>query len=123
MHNYFEIILLGILVVLLYEKPIFLQNIQDYRLYLVMLICLNAYISKKYGIISGIIMALIIIVLIDTKETFCNNLKNGDNDPKVNVKSWRPANFTSPCQTENDRILKLGSEISTLNATNKYFSY
>tara|TARA_B100001094_G_C18001931_1_gene705659 strand:- start:220 stop:573 length:354 start_codon:yes stop_codon:yes gene_type:complete len=116
MNNYFEFFLLGILVVLLYKKPLFLQNIQHNRLYLVLLICLNAYISNKFGITSGIIMALIVIVLIDSKETFCNNEKD-DSQPKVNVKSWRPANFTSPCQTENDRILKIRSEVSTLNAT------
>jgi len=40
-----------------------------------------------------------------------------ESEPKVNVQTWRPANFTSPCQTENDRILKVRSERATLNAS------
>lgn len=118
MDNYFEFFLLAILVSLIYKKPVFLQNITNNKIYLVCLLCLNAYVSFKFGITSGIIMALINIVLIDTKETFCNVSEVTEKkEPKVNVKTWRPADFTAPCQTENDRILKTRSEIATLNAT------
>ena len=118
MDNYFEIFLLAVLVSLIYKKPPFLENITNNKLYLVLLLCLNAYVAKKFGITSGIIMALINIILLDTKETFCNVSEEKDeSEPKVNVQTWRPANFTSPCQTENDRILKIRSEVSTLNAT------
>tara|TARA_B100000073_G_scaffold54038_2_gene39881 strand:+ start:12953 stop:13312 length:360 start_codon:yes stop_codon:yes gene_type:complete len=118
MHNYFELFLLAILVSLIYKKPIFLENIMNNKIYLVLLICLNAYIAKEFGIASGIIMALISIILLDTKETFCNvSEAEEESEPKVNVQTWRPASFTAPCQTENDRILKIRSEVSTLNAS------
>jgi len=118
MDNYFELFLLAVLVSLIYKKPVFLENIANNKLYLVFLICLNAYVAKKFGITSGIIMALINIILLDTKETFCNVIEEKEeSEPKVNVQTWRPANFTSPCQTENDRILKVRSERATLNAT------
>ena len=95
-----------------------MQNITNNKLYLVLLLCLNAYVVKKIGITSGIIMALINIILLDTKEAFCNVSEEKDeSEPKVNVQKWRPANFTSPCQTENDRILKVRSERATLNAS------
>lgn len=117
MNNYSDFILLAILVVLVYKKPEYLNSIYNNKFYLLILIFLNGYIAKKYGIISGIIMALIVVILIDSKETFCNNIKNDEEEHKLNVRTWRPANFSSPCQTDNDRILKTTSELTTLNAT------
>ena len=118
MHNYFELFLLAILVSLIYKKPVFLENITNNKLYLVFLIFLNAYVAKEFGITSGIILALISIILLDTKETFCNvSEAKEETEPKVSVQTWRPASFTAPCQTENDRILKIRSEVSTLNAS------
>ena len=76
------------------------------------------YVAKKFGISSGIIMAFINIILLDKIKTFCIFIEDKEeSEPKVNVQTWRPANFTSPCQTENDRILKVRSERATLNAS------
>jgi hypothetical protein len=121
MNNYFEISLLAILLVLIYKKPIFLQNIEKNRINILILLFLNAYITKIKGIVSGIIFALITVILLDSKEYFSNNEKDKKEDlePKIYVKTWRPAHFTSPCQTENDRILKRQSEIASITATHQ----
>ena len=65
MENYVELILLGILLVLVYKKPVFLQNVHSNKIYTALLILLNAYILKTQGITAGIISALIVIVLLD----------------------------------------------------------
>ena len=117
MNNYNNYILLAILVVLVYKKPKYLNKFQNNKFYILLLIFLNGYIAKNYGIISGVIMTLIVVILIDSKETFCNNMKNDEKEHKLNIRTWRPANFSSPCQTDNDRILKTTSELTTLNAT------
>ena len=93
MENYIEIILLALLVILVYKKPAFLQNINENKFVLASLILLNAYILKTVGMSAGIIVALINIVLLDTKENFCDT-KEGFT-PKITV--WKPATFTSPC--------------------------
>ena len=117
MKNYIELTLLGILVVLIYKKPEYLKNVHSNKIYIILLIFLNGYISKKFGITSGIIMALITIVLLDNNEYFTDISKEGFSNHKVDVKVWRPAHFTEPCQVDNDRILKRRSEMSTLRAT------
>jgi len=113
MRNYFEFILLGLLLVLVYKKPNFLKSIPNNKILIILLILLNGYIAKEYGMTCGIIMALIIIVLIDDKETF-TSLREGFN-PKIQV--WRPASFSGPCQTDLDRRIKINSELSNLSAT------
>ena len=113
MKNYLEFILLGLLLVLVYKKPNFLKNIPNNKILIVLLILLNGYIAKKHGMTCGIIMALIIIVLIDDKESFCG-MKEGFN-PKIQV--WRPASFSGPCQTDLDRRIKVNSELANLSST------
>ena len=70
MENYIEMILLGLLVILVYKKPEYLQNVHNNKIMLGGLLLLNAYLLKNVSMSAGIIMALIIIVLIDTKENF-----------------------------------------------------
>ena len=113
MDNYIEIILLGVLVILVYKKPVFLENVPDNKIMLAVLLLLNAYLLKTVGMSAGIIMALIIIVLIDTKENFCDS-KEGFT-PKIQV--WKPAVFTSPCQTDLDRDIKVKSERATIGSS------
>ena len=67
MEQYTEFILLGILLILFYNKPKFTENLYNNKLAILVLVLLNAYIAKTCGISSGIIMACIIIVLIDKK--------------------------------------------------------
>jgi hypothetical protein len=111
MDNYIEIILLAVLVILVYKKPLFLQEIHNNKIVLALLILLNTYLLKTFGMSSGIIMALILIVLIDSKDS---KLKEGFS-PKIKI--WKGATFTSPCQVDLDRDIKVRSERATLEST------
>ena len=66
-----------------------------------------------YGITSGIIMSLIVIILLDKKENFCGN-KEGF-VPKIQV--WKPSSFSGPCQLDLDRQIKVNSEKANIAAT------
>ena len=112
MDNYVEIILLSVLVILVYKKPLFLQEIHNNKIVLVLLILLNTYLLKTFGMSSGIIMAMILIVLLDSKD---NELREGF-APKIKI--WKGATFTSPCQVDLDRDIKVRSERATLESTN-----
>ena len=113
MTQYIEFVLLGILLVLVYQKPNFLENIVNNKLSIILLLLLNGYIAKTYGITSGIIMAVIIIVLLENKEGFYN-MKEGF-VPKIQV--WKPASFTGPCQLDLDRQIKENGERASMEAT------
>ena len=110
MSEYIEYVLLGVLLVLIYKKPDFLVDLGLSKINILVLIFLNAYIVYEYGSTSGIIMALIIIVLIDNKSLF-SNVKERFN---TNVKVWHPASFSSPCQVTLDRQLKEKAELSKI---------
>ena len=114
MDNYIEIILLGVLVILVYKKPLFLENINDNKILLTLMILLNMYMLKNVGMSAGIIMSFIIIVLIDTKENFCDGTKEGFT-PKIQI--WQPSVFTGPCQVELDREMKVKGERATIEST------
>jgi hypothetical protein len=64
MDNYVEIILLAVLVILVYKKPLFLQEIHNNKIVLALLILLNTYLLKTFGMSSGIIMAMIVTLLM-----------------------------------------------------------
>ena len=113
MEEYIELILLGILLVLVYKKPAFLQNIHSNKIYIALLILLNAYILKTQGTTAGIIMALIVIILIDSKENFCDSREGFVSKIKI----WRPAEFRPPCQVELDRKMKILGEKNTISCT------
>tara|TARA_B000000441_G_C21604864_1_gene268077 strand:- start:186 stop:584 length:399 start_codon:yes stop_codon:yes gene_type:complete len=119
MENYIEIILLALLVILVYKKPAFLQNINENKFVLASLILLNAYILKTVSMSAGIIMALINIVLLDTKENFCDS-KEGFT-PKIKV--WKPATFTGPCIVDLDRDIKVKGEKATIKSTEQLDSH
>ena len=108
-----EYLLLGLLLALVYKKPAFLGNISNHKLFIIILILLNAFVAKKYGITSGIIIALISIVLLDKKENFCDTKETFV--PKIKV--WKPSSFSGPCQVDLDRQIKVNSEKANLQAT------
>ena len=113
MSEYIEYVLLGVLLVLIYKKPAFLIDLGLSKINILALIFLNAYIVYEYGMTSGILMALIVIVLIDQKSLF-SNVKERFN-PKLQV--WHPKSFSSPCQINLDRQLKEKAELTKLSAS------
>ena len=119
MSEYTEYVLLGVLLVLIYKKPAFLIDLGLSKINVLVLIFLNAYIVYEYGMTSGILMALIIIVLIDQKSLF-SNVRERFN-PKVKV--WHPKNFSSPCQVNLDRQLKEKAELTKISASKQMDGY
>ena len=113
MEQYVDFILLGLLLILFYNKPKFTDNIPNNKIAILILVLLNAYIAKTYGMSSGIIMSCIIIVLIDKKENF-SDIKE-EFTPKIQI--WRPVTFVGPCQIDLDRKLKEDGELANLNAS------
>ena len=113
MEDYVALILLALLLVLLYKKPVFLQNIHSNKMYIALFILLNAYVLKTYGTTEGIIMALILIVLIDSKENFCDSKETFVSKIKI----WRPDEFRPPCQVDLDRNMKILAEKNTISST------
>jgi len=72
MEQYFTYILLSILLTSVYQKPRFFMNLSKNKILKIILILLNAYIARIYGIMNGVIVALIIIVLLHNEEEFTN---------------------------------------------------
>ena len=112
MNYYLELLLLGILFVVIYHPVKSFSELLNNKLILLFAILLNGYIAKTYGITSGIIIAIIIIVLLENKD---EEIKQEGFTPKLSV--LKPATFTGPCITEIDRNIKLSSEKANMNCT------
>lgn len=119
MSEYTEYVLLGVLLVLIYKKPGFLIDLGLSKINILVLIFLNAYIVYECGMTSGILMALIVIVLIDQKSLFSNVRERFNSKVKV----WHPKNFSSPCQVNLDRQLKEKAELTKLSSSKQMDGY
>ena len=75
MKEYITYLLLGLLLALVYQKPLFLTNVSSNKLLKIILILLNAYIAKTYGMMNAVITSLIIIVLLHHDEGFKEGAK------------------------------------------------
>ena len=75
MKEYITYLLLGLLLALVYQKPVFFTNISSNKLLKIVLILLNAYIAKTYGMMNAVITSLIIIVLLHHDEGFKDGTK------------------------------------------------
>ena len=75
MKEYITYLLLGLLLALVYQKPVFFTNISSNKLLKIVLILLNAYIAKTYGMMNAVITSLIIIVLLHHDEGFKEGAK------------------------------------------------
>tara|TARA_B100001123_G_scaffold447273_1_gene604296 strand:- start:258 stop:827 length:570 start_codon:yes stop_codon:yes gene_type:complete len=170
MKQYLTYILLGILLALVYQKPVFFMNLSNNKILKIILILLNAYIAKTYGMMNAVITSLIIIVLLHNDEGFIESIKqpsknemkqaiseakkmldkatdavNNQNEKDEETEEekedklngygedgWRkktkenfvskmhhlkPTEFSSPCQIDLDRYLKIKSEKTKLNST------
>tara|TARA_B110001454_G_C12700466_1_gene426329 strand:+ start:1282 stop:1878 length:597 start_codon:yes stop_codon:yes gene_type:complete len=75
MKEYITYLLLGLLLALVYQKPVFFTNISGNKLLKIVLILLNAYIANTYGMMNAVITSLIIIVLLHHNEGFKEGAK------------------------------------------------
>lgn len=113
MNLYTEYVLLALLVCLLYKQPEFLLNLSFNKYFMALVMFLCIYLTYNFGVTSGVIIAFIIILFIHSKQEYVE-LKEGFT-PKIT--KWTPASFSSPCQTDLDRKIKVNAEKSNIAAT------
>ena len=111
MEEVVQYILLAIVVMLVYKKPECLKAFVKNKVLLIGLIFLNVHLTVTYGVSSGVLGSLIIIMLMDDegyeyKEAF---------NPKLEV--WKPKEFTQACVSDIDRDMKVKSERASMLAT------
>ena len=113
MSQYVEFFLLGLLIAIINNVPEFMCSAINNKLMLLLLILLNIYLLKIYGISSGILFAVILVIIINNGKVSMSNQETFV--PKIS--SWKPASFSSPCQIDLDRKLKKSSEIANIAST------
>ena len=113
MSQYVEFFLLGLLIVIINNVPEFMCSAVNNKVMLLLLILLNIYLLRIYGISSGILFAVILVVVLNKGRVSMSNQEGFV--PKIST--WRPANFTSPCQVDLDRRLKESSEVANIAST------
>ena len=113
MSQYVEFFLLGLLIVIINNVPEFLCSAVNNKLMLLLLILLNIYLLKIYGMASGILFAVILVIVLNKGKVSMSNQEGFV--PKIS--SWKPSNFSSPCQIDLDRKLKESSEKANIAST------
>lgn len=113
MTQYVEFFLLGLLIVIINSVPEFMCSAVNNKVMLLLLILLNIYLLKIYGNSSGILFAVILVVILNKGKVSMSNQEGFV--PKIST--WSPVNFSSPCQIDLDRKLKLNSEKSNIAST------
>ena len=113
MNLYTEYVLLALLMCLLYKQPEFLLNLSFNKYFMAVIMFLCIYLTYTLGVTSGVIIAFIIILFINSKNEYVE-LKEGFT-PKIS--KWTPERFSSPCQVDLDRKLKLSAENNNIAST------
>ena len=101
MTQYVEFFLLGLLIVIINSVPEFMCSAVNNKVMLLLLILLNIYLLKIYGNSSGILFAVILVVILNKGKVSMSNQEGFV--PKIST--WSPVNFSSPCQIDLDRFL------------------
>ena len=113
MNLYAEYVLLALLVCLLYKQPEFLLNLTFNKYFMTVLMFLCIYLTYTLGVTCGVIIAFIIILFISSKNEYVGFKE--EFTPKIS--KWTPENFSSPCQIDLDRKIKLSAERNNIAAT------
>ena len=113
MNPYTEYVLLALLVCLFYKQPEFLLQLSFNKYFMALVMFLCVYLTYNFGVSSGVIIAFIIILFINSKQEYVE-LKEGFT-PKL-IK-WSPSSFSSPCQVDLDRKMKASAEKNNIAAT------
>lgn len=113
MKLYIEYVLLALLMCLLYKQPEFFLNLTFNKYFMAFIMFLCIYLTYNFGVTSGVIIAFIIILFINTKQEYVE-LKEGFT-PKL--MKWTPSSFSSPCQVDLDRKMKESAEKNNIAAT------
>ena len=113
MNLYAEYVLLALLVCLLYKQPEFLLNLTFNKYFMTVIMFLCIYLTYTLGGTCGVIIAFIIILFISSKNEYVGFKE--EFTPKIS--KWTPENFSSPCQIDLDRKIKLSAERNNIAAT------
>jgi len=113
MKEYFEFFLLALLIVIIYKVPDFMCRIANTKFLLLSAIIFNAYILKKFGVTSAITFAVILAIILNKSKVSVPNMEGFT--PKIS--KWAPSNFSSPCQIDLDRKMKVNSEKANMEST------
>lgn len=113
MKEYFEFFLLALLIVIVYKVPDFMCNIANTKVLLLISLILNAYVLKELGITSAIIFAIILAIILNNNKVTPTNMEGFT----LKIQKWSPKNFSSPCQIDLDRKMKLNSEKANIEST------
>jgi hypothetical protein len=113
MNLYAEYVLLALLVCLLYKQPEFLLNLTFNKYFMTVIMFLCIYLTYTLGVTCGVIIAFIIILFISSKNEYVGFKE--EFTPKIS--KWTPENFSSPCQIDLDRKIKLSAERNNIAAT------
>ena len=73
MSQYVEFFLLGLLIVIINNVPEFLCSAVNNKLMLLLLILLNIYLLKIYGMASGILFAVILVIVLNKGKVSMSN--------------------------------------------------
>lgn len=113
MSQYVEFFLVGLLIVMINKVPEFMCTAVNNKMIVALLLLLNIYIFKIYGISSGILFAVILVLILDKGKV---SMTNQDTFvPKISI--WQPSIFSSPCQVNLDRKIKINSEKANISST------
>ena len=113
MSQYVEFFLIALLIVMINKVPEFMCTAVNDKMIVALLLILNIYIFKVYGISSGILFAVILVIILDKGKV---SMTNQDTFvPKISI--WQPSNFSSPCQVNLDRKIKINSEKANISST------
>lgn len=113
MNLYAEYVLLALLMCLLYKQPEFLLNLTFNKYFMTVIMFLCIYLTYTLGVTCGVITAFIIILFISSKNEYVGFKE--EFTPKIS--KWTPENFSSPCQIDLDRKIKLSAERNNIAAT------
>tara|TARA_B110000008_G_scaffold275218_1_gene312288 strand:+ start:688 stop:1083 length:396 start_codon:yes stop_codon:yes gene_type:complete len=113
MNLYAEYVLLALLMCLLYKQPEFLLNLTFNKYFMAVIMFLCIYLTYTLGVTCGVIIAFIIILFISSKNEYVGFKE--EFTPKIS--KWTPENFSSPCQVDLDRKIKLSAERNNIAAT------
>ena len=113
MKLYTEYVLLALLVCLFYKQPEFLLNLSFNKYFMALVMFLCVYLTYNFGVTSGVIIAFIIILFINSKQEYVS-LKEGFT-PKI--MKWSPTSFSSPCQIDLDRKMITSAEKNNIAST------
>tara|TARA_B100000900_G_C20474908_1_gene672969 strand:- start:344 stop:745 length:402 start_codon:yes stop_codon:yes gene_type:complete len=122
-----EYFLLAVLLIFMYVKPSFLNNVRKNSLMKLLIILLTIFITSKYGITSGVLMSIIFILLLnDSKNVQLYDKKHfegfSSEKDKEDTKHYTYEKNDEDCKDCKKNITDLSREFE-LNTERNLYNY